>query len=172
MGLLRQVSPNVTTYVEVFGTSSADPAPPGEDFARFDPATTPVGDVTAQIQLVPGVGDVGDFGGFVAGNIALIDRGAITFVAKVQNAELAGASGVLIANTVPSGAGGLFHGGGDFSVTTIPSLMISFGVGEDLKAQLAAGETVVMRVATPEPSSLMLVLVAMTGFVCRRRRHM
>ena len=131
------------------------------DFARFNPATSPVGDVTATIQLVPGLGDVGDFGTFIAGNIALIDRGAIPFTAKVANAEANGAVGVLIANTLPSGAGGLFQGGGDFSTTTIPALMIRHGLGEDLKAQLDAGDTVVMRVATPEPSTL--GLLAITG---------
>jgi len=144
---LRQISPNGATYVEVGGVR-VDPAPPGMDFARFDPATSPVGDETATIQLVPGVGDVGDFGTFIAGNIALIDRGAIRFDAKVANAEANGAVGVLIANTTPSGAGGLFQGGGDFSGTTIPTLMIRYGLGVDLKAQLDAGDTVVMRVAT------------------------
>lgn len=171
MGILEQVSPNVTTYVEVENTAT-DPAPPGEDFARFNPATSPVGDVTAPIQLIPGLGEPGDFGSFMAGNIALIDRGAILFVDKVQNAEANGAVGVLIANTTPSGAGGLFQGGGDFSSTTIPALMIRHGLGEDLKAQLAGGDTVVMRVATvPEPSSVMLALLGMSGFFCRRRRQ-
>ena len=168
---LRQISPNGATYVEVGGVR-VDPAPPGMDFARFDPATSPVGDETATIQLVPGVGDVGDFGTFIVGNIALIDRGAIRFDAKVANAEANGAVGVLIANTTPSDAGGLFQGGGDFSGTTIPALMIRHGLGVDLKAQLDAGDTVVMHLAViPEPSSLMLLAITGIGFFSRRRRQ-
>ncbi|NIP92359.1 MAG: hypothetical protein GWO24_02330 [Akkermansiaceae bacterium] len=144
---LQQISPNPTTYTEI-GSPGVDPAPPGMDFTRFNPANSPVGDVTAPIQLVPGVGDVGDFGNFVAGNIALIDRGAIRFDAKVTNAEANGAVGVIIANTFPSAIPGLFQGGGEFGATTIPAVMIRHGLGEDLKAQLDAGENVVMRVAT------------------------
>ena len=48
--------------------------------------------------------------GFTPGNIALIDRGACTFVVKAQNAEAAGALAVIIADNVdiatPPGLGG------------------------------------------------------------------
>jgi hypothetical protein len=137
-GLLEQISPTVTSYTEVINTAT-DPAPPGMDFALFSPATIPSGDdVTAAIQIVPGNGDVVDFVDFVAGNIALIDRGVLRFDDKVRNAEAAGAVGVLIANTSPSEAGGLFQGGGEFA-GLIPALMIRHGLGVDLKAQLATG---------------------------------
>ena len=174
MAFLDQISPTVTSYTEVVDTAN-DPALPGEDFARFNPLTSPTGDVTSFIQLVLGNGDVGDFGGFIAGNIALIDRGAIAFTAKVANAEAAGAVGVLIANTTPSGNGaGLFQGGGDFSVTTIPALRIGSGLGDDLKAQMLLGD-VEMRIQTvnaiPEPSGSMLALVALTGFGLFGRRR-
>ena len=40
----------------------------------------------------------GDFNGFVRGRIALIQRGTCFFGVKVQNAQAAGASGVIIFN--------------------------------------------------------------------------
>jgi hypothetical protein len=168
---LEQTSPTVTVYVESDGVAVEDPAPSGMDFARFDPNTSPIGDVTATIQLVPGFGDVGDFGGFIAGNIALIDRGALAFVAKVENAQANGAVGVLIANTNPSGAGGLFQGGGDFSNTNIPAVMIRFGMGEDLRTQLLTGPVEMHLRVVPEPSSLMLLAITGVGFFSRRRRQ-
>jgi Zn-dependent M28 family amino/carboxypeptidase len=42
--------------------------------------------------------EAGDFAGFPAGNIALIQRGTCTFAAKAQNAQAAGASAVIIFN--------------------------------------------------------------------------
>ena len=173
MAFLDQTLPTVTSYAEVESTTN-DPAPAGEDFARFNPLTSPTGDVTSFIQLVPGNGEAGDFGGFIAGNIALIDRGAIAFVDKVANAEAAGAVGVLIANTDPSGNGaGVFQGGGDFSGTTIPALMIRNGLGNDLKAQMLLGDVEMHINVVPEPSGSMLALVALTGFGLfgRRRRQ-
>ena len=169
--VLEQTSPTVTVYVESDGVGVIDPAPSGMDFARFDPNSSPMGNVTATIQLVPGFGDVGDFGAFIAGNIALIDRGALAFVAKVENAQAAGAVGVLIANTNPSGAGGLFQGGGDFSNTNIPAVMIRFGLGQDLRAQLLNGSVEMHLAVLPEPSSLMLLAITGVGFFSRRRRQ-
>jgi minor extracellular serine protease Vpr len=50
----------------------------------------------------------GDFAGFEAGNVAVIQRGECTFASKYNNAVAAGASGVVIYNNGP----GLFAGGG------------------------------------------------------------
>ena len=65
-------------------------------------------------------------GGAIAGNIALVDRGACGFTIKVKNAQNAGAVGVIVANnaqdrppawqesdptiTIPSLHGGSKHG--------------------------------------------------------------
>lgn len=76
----------------------------------------------------------------VAGKIALIDRGACTFTAKVQNAQLAGATGVLVANNVP---GHPFVMGGTPTIpVTIPSMLTTLAVGNALKAALPGGVTV------------------------------
>jgi len=42
--------------------------------------------------------DPSDFTDFVAGRIALVQRGTCTFDQKIQNAQAAGASGVIIFN--------------------------------------------------------------------------
>jgi subtilisin family serine protease len=47
-----------------------------------------------------GLGRAGDFPAGVAGNLALIQRGTITFAEKVANARLAGATGVVIHDNV------------------------------------------------------------------------
>jgi len=51
-----------------------------------------------------------DFSGFVAGRIALIQRGACNFGVKVQNAQAAGASGVVIFNEGNPGRTAVFAG--------------------------------------------------------------
>jgi hypothetical protein len=85
--------------------------------------------------------------GAIAGRIALIDRGTCTFVAKVKNAQDAGAVGVIIANS-PTGVFGNM-GGGDATIT-IPSVMISLTDGNTLKGQLSGlNATLLLDVSTP-----------------------
>jgi len=70
----------------------------------------------------------------LAGHIALIDRGNCTFVEKVKNAQLAGASAAIVANndTVnPDSAIGL---GGDDATITIAALGVSYNTGVTFKA--------------------------------------
>jgi hypothetical protein len=69
-------------------------------------------------------------GSAIAGNIALIDRGACPFVDKVRNAQAAGATGVLIANN----AAGLQAPGGEGPDIVIPTLGISLDTGDVFKA--------------------------------------
>jgi hypothetical protein len=71
-------------------------------------------------------------GASVAGKIALIDRGTCTFLAKAQNAQLAGAAAVLIANNAP----GVVGMPGTDPTLTIPTLMISQAAGVSIKANL------------------------------------
>jgi hypothetical protein len=64
--------------------------------------------------------------------IVLADRGTCTFAAKVANAQAAGAKGVLIADNLP---GGSFPGMGGVDPTiTIPSMGITFELGQQLRA--------------------------------------
>src|SRR2546423_196393 len=75
---------------------------------EFNPGLS-IGTTTADLQpaggiLIPSTGGStsgcapSDFNGFVAGRVALVQRGTCTFSQKVQNAQDAGASGVIIFN--------------------------------------------------------------------------
>ena len=74
----------------------------------------------------------------IAGNIALIDRGVCFFKEKVDNAQQAGAIGVIVANN-----GGQFIGMADvpevLATIDIPSLLVDTADGAALKARLGEG---------------------------------
>jgi hypothetical protein len=78
-----------------------------------------------------------DFSGFVSGRIALIQRGGCNYGVKVQNAQGAGASGVIIFNEGNPGrtdviAGSLVDAAGNPIVPTIPVAFTSFATGTHL----------------------------------------
>ncbi|MDQ1727872.1 MAG: hypothetical protein QOK14_1917 [Frankiaceae bacterium] len=123
-------------------------APAAHDYGlstEFNPGLS-IGTTTADVQpvggtVLPPTGgstsgcDPSDFSGFQAGRIALIQRGTCTFAVKVQNAQDAGASGVIIFNegNTPERAG-VFSGSlGD--VPTIPVAFTSFDIGNALYNQ-------------------------------------
>ena len=150
-------------YVEVLEASLERVDPPGgptyvylEDFIEGfgSPNGTAVGDVVAidvlfhsnAVSTSTSGCEASDFddAGFVAGNIALIQRGSCDFIVKVANAEDAGAAGVIIFNegNAPDRMDIIFP---DVTGSTIPVLGTSFEVGEDLVAQAEEGLT--MRIA-------------------------
>lgn len=67
----------------------------------------------------------------VTGKVARIDRGTCAFTIKVKNAQLAGTTGVVMANN--TGAAVIFTMGGTDAAVTIPSVMISQNDGVDLR---------------------------------------
>lgn len=73
----------------------------------------------------------------VAGKIALVDRGTCNFSAKVYNAQLAGAIGVIVANNAASGLPGM-GAGVNAALVTIPSLGVTQAVGNAIKANIAS----------------------------------
>lgn len=75
----------------------------------------------------------------ISGNIALIDRDDCNFDDKVQFAQDAGATAVIIANTQGRG---LVQMGGDSTTVTIPSISISNADGDTLRSELENGVTV------------------------------
>jgi Zn-dependent metalloprotease len=111
--------------------------------AEFNPS--PPVNVTANVQLVndnssSGGGSTTDacqsLVGFTAGRIALIDRGGgCNFASKVQKAQSAGASAVIMVNTDDS----TFTMGGGAPGITIFAVMISKSDGDLIKAQLGGG---------------------------------
>src|SRR5215475_7534558 len=81
-----------------------------------------------------------DFSGFAPGRIALIQRGSCNFGVKVQNAQAAGASGVIIFNEGNPGRTGLDIGSlvdaaGNPIIPTIPVAFTTFAIGQGLYNQ-------------------------------------
>lgn len=111
----------------------------------FGPALTATG-VTADLAVVSdGTLDSAQGcsplvnGSAISGKIAVVRRGNCAFVAKVQNAQNAGALGVIIVNNV---AGGVISPGGAGPGITIPSIMISLADGNTLINSINGGTTV------------------------------
>jgi len=75
-----------------------------------------------------------DFAGFTAGNIAVIQRGNCTFALKAQNAEAAGAVGVIIFNEGQPGRTDAFFGTLGGPGATVPVVGAAFDVGVELAA--------------------------------------
>jgi Zn-dependent M28 family amino/carboxypeptidase len=141
--VFEQVSPNTVTYV------------PNEDFITMDYSGS--GDVTAPLQAVdlvlpPGAQastsnsgcETDDFADFVAGNIALIQRGTCDFSVKAHNAFVAGAVGVIIFNEGQEGRTETLAGTlGDAFSDDLPVIGTSFEIGNELAALLEDGEVVI-----------------------------
>ena len=79
----------------------------------------------------------------VTDKIALIDRGTCDFVVKVQNAQDAGAIGVIVANNVVTGISAMADNGDGYTIT-IPSVFISQSDGNAIKAALPVNATLKM----------------------------
>ena len=137
--VMEQVSPNQVTYV------------PNEDFITADYSGS--GNVTAPLQAVdlvlpPGAQantsssgcEAADFADFVAGNIALVQRGTCNFSVKAENAFDAGAVGVIIFNEGQDGRTETLAAtlGFEFS-DPIPVVGTSFEIGNELATLLQAG---------------------------------
>ncbi len=80
----------------------------------------------------------------VKGNVALIDRGGVTFLEKFQRAFNAGASAVVVANNQP---GAPITMSGDVQIT-IPGIMITLDQGKVIKDALAANKEVIVDLGT------------------------
>ena len=130
----RQVSPTARTIpVDVMTYSGASPA--GGTQANL--VALPATDAT------PGC-EAGDFAGFPAGAIALIARGSCSFLIKAQNAEAAGASGVVVSNNDAAQPDLLLNGTlGTPGAVDIPAGGTSLAEGNALRAQVASGPVVV-----------------------------
>ena len=148
------------TAPAVLDVTSPDQPPyiPDEDFIVMEYSGS--GDVTAQLQAVDLVLPPGptestsnsgcepeDFSGFVAGNIALLQRGTCTFRIKAENATDAGAAGVIIFNEGQEGRTDTLSGTLDQPQLGLPVVGTSFAVGDELAGLLQDGP-VTIRLAT------------------------
>jgi hypothetical protein len=154
-GLMRKAGYGVTIQTYKFDyfvftntpTMSED-SPTAHDYGlstEFNPGLS-IGTTSADLQpvgntLIPPTGgstsgcDPSDFTGFVAGRIALIQRGTCTFSQKAQNAQDAGASGVIIFNEGNTPERTSVFSGSLTGVPTIPVAFTSFAIGNDLYNQ-------------------------------------
>jgi Zn-dependent M28 family amino/carboxypeptidase len=141
--VFERVSPDPEVYV------------PGVDFITADYSGS--GDVTAPLQAVDLVLPPGptastsnsgceseDFDDFVAGNIALVQRGTCDFSVKAANAYDAGAVGVIIFNEGQEGrtetlAATLTDAFSD----PLPVVGTSFEIGNELATLLESGEVII-----------------------------
>jgi Zn-dependent metalloprotease len=85
----------------------------------------------------------------ISGNVALIDRGICTFAEKVKNAQNAGAIAVIIANNAASGLPGM---GGSDATIVIPSLGVTKGAGDAIKANSPLSATLRSKSGTTDNS--------------------
>jgi Zn-dependent M28 family amino/carboxypeptidase len=100
------------------------------------------GDTTAPASAVANLGcDAGDFAGFPAGNIALIQRGACTFAIKATNAANAGAGAVVIYNNGPGDLNGTLGSGFTLDISVV-------GITQALGQELVATPGLELRVKT------------------------
>jgi hypothetical protein len=133
----REVSPTAHDYA--FNTEWGPGASIGKASAAIQPAGGIVLPPTQTSSSTSGCTS-GDFTGFVSGRIALIQRGGCNFGVKVQNAQAAGASGVIIFNEGNPGRtdltiGSLVDAAGNPIVPTIPVAFTTFAVGQALYNQ-------------------------------------
>ncbi len=101
------------------------------------------GTVTGTLHLC-GIGNTAEFPAAVNGNIALIQRGTLTFAQKVANATAAGARAVVIYNNAAGNFNGTLANDGPW----IPGVALSLANGLTLTASLPATGTVTVSRST------------------------
>jgi Zn-dependent M28 family amino/carboxypeptidase len=144
-----EVSPTPHTY------TLNDDWGPGQSTGTANAAIQPAGGIvippTATSSSTSGCTSA-DFSGFTSGRIALIQRGGCNFGVKVQNAQAAGAAGVIIFNEGNPGRtdlliGSLVDAAGNPIVPTIPVAFTTFAGGASLLDQYQNGTPPVMSIS-------------------------
>lgn len=140
--LLREESPTPQSFG--LGTDFNPGPVAGSTSSKLQPAGGIVVPATPAPSSASGCSP-SDFAGFVAGNIALIQRGTCTFAQKVANAEAAGASAAVIFNEGNPGRTSLFNGSlaGD---EHIPVIFTTYAVGTQLLGQYVPGSGPVLTI--------------------------
>ncbi|NJC96332.1 MAG: hypothetical protein FIB03_08345, partial [Anaerolineae bacterium] len=138
--------------------------------ASFGPSLSNPGIAGSVVLADDGTGTASDActalvnGAAIAGNIALVDRGACAFTIKVKNAQDAGAVGVIVADNVPGPVAGM--AGADPTIT-IPSLRVTLDTGNTIKGELASGVNATLHIvggSAPEDSYRWLMGEDATAF--------
>jgi Zn-dependent M28 family amino/carboxypeptidase len=159
---LEQIAPipTVYPYFDVAGFATMDYSGSGDVTAIAEGVDLVLPPGTAADTSTSGC-EASDFGGFTSGNIAIIQRGSCSFALKAQNAEVAGAVGVVIFNEGQPGRTAAFLGTLGGPGATVPVVGAAFDVGVELAA---GGVTVRMFAnATSEIRSTVNVIADSTG---------
>jgi Zn-dependent M28 family amino/carboxypeptidase len=135
--VMSEVSPIPHNYV------LADEWNSGQSTGTANASLQPAGGIIIPPTATPSSSSgctMADFSGFTAGRIALIQRGTCNFGVKVQNAQAAGASGVIIFNEgnpdrTAVFAGSLVDAAGNPIIPTIRVAFTSFDIGKNLYDQ-------------------------------------
>jgi hypothetical protein len=135
--VMAEVSPVSRTFT--LDTEWGETKSVGASTAAIQPAGGIVLPPTATATSTSGCTPA-DFSAFMAGRIALVQRGGCNYGVKVQNAEAAGASGVVIFNEGNPGRtdlpfAGLLDAAGNEFVADIPVGTTTFAIGSDLEQQ-------------------------------------
>lgn len=143
---LSQVSPTPKDYeTETFEYSGS-----GDETAKLQEVKDNIIPPTAEPSSTAGC-EAADFAGFVAGNVALIQRGGCDFGVKVDNADAAGAVAVIIFNEGQEGRTGLMAGTLG-APKELPTVGLTFADGSALAGQLRGGAEVTVHVTTSTES--------------------
>src|SRR6478752_2731980 len=147
--VFQEVSPIAHTYTVV------DDWNPGQATGTVSPALQAAGGI-----VIPPTPTSSSTSGCIAadfnpatmsGHVALIQRGGCNYGVKVQNAQAAGATGVIIFNEGNPGRTGVISGSlldaqNNRIVPTIPVAFTSFANGSDLLSQAQSGTAPVMNI--------------------------
>jgi Zn-dependent M28 family amino/carboxypeptidase len=134
-GELEQIAPDPTVYpyfddagfATMSYSGSGDVTAIAEGVDIIDPVGQPANTSTSGCEP-------GDFDGFTAGNIAIVQRGSCSFAQKASNAEAAGAVGVVIFNEGQPGRTVAFLGTLGGPGIGIPVVGAAYDVGDELAA--------------------------------------
>jgi Zn-dependent M28 family amino/carboxypeptidase len=145
--LVGDASPPVLQRISPPAQSFAD----GNDFMSMQYSGS--GDYTAPVTAVDLVVpspdanastsgcDTGDFAGFPADSIALMQRGTCNFSVKADNAAAAGAAGVIIFNEGNPGRTAVLDGTLSPPLRSLPVVGTTFAVGDNLRNGVLNGPT-------------------------------
>ena len=132
---LEQIDPNPTVYpyFDAAGFATMEYSGSGDVTAIAEGVDLILPPADAANTSTSGC-EASDFSGFTPGNIAIIQRGTCSFALKAQNAEVAGAVGVVIFNEGQEGRTDAFLGTLGGPGATVPVVGAAFAVGEELSA--------------------------------------
>lgn len=130
---LEQIAPNPTvyTYFDVAGFATMDYSGSG-DVTALTEGVDLILPPAAEANTSTSGCEAEDFADFTAGKIAVIQRGSCSFAQKAQNAQNAGAVGVVIFNEGQPGRTDAFLGTLGGPGATVPVVGAAFDVGVEL----------------------------------------